>query len=70
MTKSGLRNNERANSDYFWKKIVNLASLGDIVKVRDCYARNFLAPNKDGAGARALGRMNFHFSLKAAIRCA
>lgn len=50
MTKSGLRNNERANSDYFWEKIVNLASLGDIVKVRDCYARNFLVPKKDGAG--------------------
>ncbi|MGF6920777.1 50S ribosomal protein L9 [Paraburkholderia sp. 40] len=28
------------------EKVVNLGSLGDIVKVKDGYARNFLIPNK------------------------
>ena len=28
------------------EKVVNLGNLGDIVKVKDGYARNFLIPNK------------------------
>ena len=27
------------------EKVVNLGSLGDVVKVRDGYARNFLSPH-------------------------
>ena len=29
---------------FFWKKVANLGQLGDIVKVKDGYARNFLIP--------------------------
>ena len=28
------------------EKVVNLGNLGDIVKVKDCYARNFLIPQR------------------------
>ena len=34
------------------EKVVNLGNLGDIVKVKDGYARNFLIPNKHARRAR------------------
>jgi len=33
------------------EKVVNLGNLGDIVKVKDGYARNFLIPNKQARRA-------------------
>lgn len=35
------------------EKVVNLGNLGDIVKVKDGYARNFLIPNKQARRATA-----------------
>jgi large subunit ribosomal protein L9 len=30
------------------EKVVNVGNLGDVVKVKDGYARNFLIPQKNG----------------------
>ena len=35
------------------EKVVNLGNLGDIVKVKDGYARNFLIPKRHGQACHA-----------------
>ena len=45
-------------------KVVNLGSLGDIVKVKDGYARNFLIPT--GAARRATAAAKAEFEAKRA----
>jgi large subunit ribosomal protein L9 len=41
------------------EKVVNLGSLGDIVKVKDGYARNFLIPQKKAKRATAANKAEF-----------
>jgi large subunit ribosomal protein L9 len=46
------------------EKVVNLGNLGDVVKVRDGYARNFLIPN--GAARRATEKAIKEFEARRA----
>ena len=41
------------------EKVVNLGNLGDIVKVKDGYARNFLIPNKQARRATKVALAEF-----------
>ena len=41
------------------EKIVNLGALGDVVKVKDCYARNFLIPSGRARRASAAAIAEF-----------
>ncbi|MHA6914089.1 50S ribosomal protein L9 [Ralstonia pseudosolanacearum] len=41
------------------EKVVNLGNLGDVVRVKDGYARNFLIPNKQARRATALAIQEF-----------
>ena len=41
------------------EKIVNLGNLGDVVKVKDGFARNFLLPNKKALRSNAANRKVF-----------
>jgi len=45
-------------------KVVNLGNLGEVVKVKDGYARNFLIPS--GRGRRATGAAIKEFEVKRA----
>lgn len=45
-------------------KVINLGNLGDIVKVKDCYARNFLIP--EGRAKRATASAKAEFEAKRA----
>ncbi len=40
-------------------KVVNVGNLGDIVKVKDGFARNFLLPNKKARRATAVAKAEF-----------
>jgi large subunit ribosomal protein L9 len=41
------------------EKVVNLGQLGDVVKVKDCYARNFLIPKGKAKRANAANLAEF-----------
>ena len=41
------------------EKVVNLGGLGDVVKVKDGFARNFLLPNKKALRANETNRKLF-----------
>jgi large subunit ribosomal protein L9 len=44
------------------EKVVNLGNLGDIVKVKDGYARNFLIPNRKARRATLKRSPNSKFA--------
>lgn len=45
------------------EKVVNLGNLGDVVRVKDGYARNFLIPNKQARRATASAIQEFELAV-------